>query len=126
MFVEYLRKLCLNIFCNICYSTHLCIIIHFGPKVLFITSPRSSCNRAFLMQEVNSTPTPTHNQKLPSDSVIPYLDVLVIRKEMALATKVYRKPTYTGRYHNFKSNVPPCVKRYLICSLHNRPAICQE
>jgi hypothetical protein len=46
---------------------------------------------------------PSHNNSLrpsiiqftveiDSNSVIPFLDVLVIRKEMTLATKVYRKP----------------------------------
>jgi hypothetical protein len=30
------------------------------------------------------------------DSVIPFLDVLVIRKEMTLAIQVFRKPTPTG------------------------------
>jgi hypothetical protein len=54
------------------------------------------------------------------DSVIPFLDILVIRKEMTLATKVYRKPTHTGRYLNFRSNHLPHVKRGLIQSLHSR------
>jgi hypothetical protein len=62
-----------------------------------------------------------------SDSAIPFLDVLVIRKETTLATKVYRKPTHTGRYLNFNSNHPPHVKRGLIQSLHKRASIiCQE
>jgi hypothetical protein len=34
--------------------------------------------------------------EIEADSVIPYLDVLVIRKEMTLDTKVYRKPIHTG------------------------------
>jgi hypothetical protein len=33
---------------------------------------------------------------IESYSVIPFLDVLFIRKEMTLATKVCRKPTHTG------------------------------
>jgi hypothetical protein len=37
------------------------------------------------------------NMEIDSDSAIPFLDVLVIRKETTLATKVYRKPTHTGR-----------------------------
>jgi hypothetical protein len=65
--------------------------------------------------------------EIESDSVIPFMDVLVIRKGTAWATKVYRKPTHIGRYLNFKSNHPPHVKREIIPRLYNRPStICQE
>jgi hypothetical protein len=37
------------------------------------------------------------------DSVIPFLDVLVIRKQMTLAIKVHRKPNHTGQYLSFNS-----------------------
>jgi hypothetical protein len=61
------------------------------------------------------------------DSAIPFLDVLVFRTGTTVATKVYRKPTHTGRYLNFNSNHPSHVKRDLILSLHSRAsAICQE
>jgi hypothetical protein len=65
--------------------------------------------------------------EIESDSVISFLDVLVIRKATTLATKVYRKLTHTGRYLNFRYNHPPHVKRGLIQSIHNRAStICQE
>jgi hypothetical protein len=61
-----------------------------------------------------------------SDSAIPFLDVLVIRKGLTLATKA-EKPSHTGRYLNFKSNHPLPVKKGLTLSLHNRAfAISQE
>jgi hypothetical protein len=48
-------------------------------------------------------------------------------KGMTLASKVYRKPTHTGQYLNFKSNYPSHVKSGLILSLHNTAStICQE
>jgi hypothetical protein len=50
-------------------------------------------------------------------------DILVIRKVMALATEVYRKPTHTSRYLQFKSNHFPHVKRGIVQSLHNRASI---
>jgi hypothetical protein len=65
--------------------------------------------------------------EIESDSAIPFLDVLVIRKETTLATKFYRKPTHTGWYLNFSSNHPPHIKRDIIQSLHKRASvICQE
>jgi hypothetical protein len=60
------------------------------------------------------------NMEIKSDSTISFLDILVISEETTLITKVYRKPTHTGRYLNFKSNHLPHVKRRLIRSLHNR------
>jgi hypothetical protein len=57
------------------------------------------------------------------DNVISFLDVLVIREGTTLVTQVYKKPTHTGQYLNFKSIHPPHVKRGLIKSLsrHHMP-----
>jgi hypothetical protein len=41
-------------------------------------------------------PTIQFTMEIESDSAIPFLDVLVVRKEMTLAIKVYRQPTHTG------------------------------
>jgi hypothetical protein len=50
-----------------------------------------------------------------------------MKKGTTLATKVYGKPTHTGRYLNFSSNHPPHIKRGFIQSLHKRASvICQE
>jgi hypothetical protein len=65
-------------------------------------------------------PSIQFTMEIDSVSAIAFLDVLVIREEMTLATKVYRKPTHTGQYLSFNSNHPPNVKRGLILSLHNR------
>jgi hypothetical protein len=62
-----------------------------------------------------------------SESAILLLDVLLIKKENTLATKVYRKPTHSDQYLNFKSNHPPHVERGLILGLHNRAStICHK
>jgi hypothetical protein len=48
--------------------------------------------------------------EIESNSVIPFVDILVIRKGATVATKVYRKTTHTGWYPNLKSNHLPHVK----------------
>jgi hypothetical protein len=61
------------------------------------------------------------------DNKIPFLDVLVIRKQSAITTTVYRKPSHTGRYLNFHLNRPPHVRRGAIRSLYRRATIvCEE
>ncbi|XP_063216176.1 uncharacterized protein LOC134527430 [Bacillus rossius redtenbacheri] len=54
---------------------------------------------------------------------IPFLDVLVSRKNNSLETKVYRKPTHTGQYLNFASNHPKTTKTGIIHTLTNRAEI---
>jgi hypothetical protein len=59
--------------------------------------------------------------EIQSDSAIPFLVVLLIRKRTTLATKVYRKLTHTGR------DRLPHVKRGLIQNHRNRAStICQK
>jgi hypothetical protein len=61
------------------------------------------------------------------DGTIPFLDNLVIRKGLALTTKVYRKSTHTGRYLHFDSNHPPHVKRGIVqCLQSTASTTCQE
>jgi hypothetical protein len=65
--------------------------------------------------------------ELESNNVSPFLDVLVVKKDSTLATRVYRKPTHTDRYLKFESNHLPYVKKGLIQSLHKRAiTICQD
>jgi hypothetical protein len=72
-------------------------------------------------------PSIQFTMEIESNSAIPFLAVLVIRKEITLATKVYRKPTHIGQYLNFKSNHPLHVERVLIQNLHSKASTtCQE
>jgi hypothetical protein len=41
---------------------------------------------------------------------LPFLAVLIIKKEGSLTITVHRKPTLTGRYIRYNSNQPTCVK----------------
>jgi hypothetical protein len=63
-------------------------------------------------------PTIQFTMGIESDNVIPFLDVVVIRKETTLTAEVYRKSTHTGWYLSFNSNHQPHVKRGLVQSLH--------
>jgi hypothetical protein len=83
--------------------------------------------QTFLRNLTSLKPAIHFTMEIESDGAIPFLDVLDIRKETTLVTKVYRKPTNTGRYLSFNSNHPPHVKRGLIQSFHKRTStICQE
>jgi hypothetical protein len=64
----------------------------------------------FLSHLNNLRPSIQFSMEIESDSVIAYFDVLVIREETTLATKVYRKPTHTDQYLNCNSKHPPHVK----------------
>jgi hypothetical protein len=80
-------------------------------------------------QDCNNFFTISTALDLPSNSqwrwkliTLPFLDVLVIKTGPNLATKVYRKPTHTGRYLHFKSNHPLHIKRGVARGL----VICQD
>jgi hypothetical protein len=46
----------------------------------------------FLSHHNSLRPSTQFTVEIESDSAIPFLNILVIRKEMTLTTKVYRKP----------------------------------
>jgi hypothetical protein len=48
---------------------------------------------------------------------LPFLDVLVTKKEGSLTTTVYRKPTHTGTYIHHKSNHLMHLKRGVVQGL---------
>jgi hypothetical protein len=53
--------------------------------------------------------------------------IMVMKRGPILATKVYQKPTHTGRYLHFKTNHPHHVIRGVIHSLVSRAkATCQD
>jgi hypothetical protein len=94
----------------------------------FVVWPHGPEQLHNFLSHPNSLRPSTHfNMETESNNAISFLDVLVLRKEPTLVTQVYRKPSHTARYLNFKSNHLPHMKRGLIQSLHNRVStICQE
>jgi hypothetical protein len=63
--------------------------------------------QSFLIHLNSLRPSIQFTMEVESCSAILFLDVLVTKKETKLVTKVYRKPTHTGRYFNLKSNHLP-------------------
>jgi hypothetical protein len=85
----------------------------------FVVWPHGPERLQDFLSHLNSLrPSIQFTMEIESDSAIAFLDVLVNRKGTTLATKVYGKPTHTGRYLNINSNHPPHVKRGLIQSLY--------
>ena len=70
---------------------------------------------------VNSTMEEENNGQLP------FLDVLVERRDSSFLTSVYRKPTFTGLYLNWHSFVPKSRKLSLIrCLSYRALNICSD
>jgi hypothetical protein len=55
-------------------------------------------------------------------SIVYFLDVWLPKIDLTLNTKVYRKPSHTGRHLNFASNDPPHVKSRVVQSHYNGTA----
>ena len=51
---------------------------------------------------------------------MPFLDCLIIREGNNLEVKVYKKPTHTGQYIHYTSNVAPNIKTSVISALTRR------
>jgi hypothetical protein len=51
------------------------------------------------------------------NNILPFLDILVMKRGPKLAMKVYKKPIHTGCYLHSKSNHPHHVKRELVHNL---------
>ena len=51
---------------------------------------------------------------------LPFLKVLVTRKEQGFRSAVYRKPTFTGHHLNFNSYNPYNMKKAMVCCLQHQ------
>ncbi|XP_064615256.1 uncharacterized protein LOC135479362 [Liolophura sinensis] len=60
------------------------------------------------------------NMEQECDKTIPFLDVLISKRNDKLLTSVYRKPTHSGQYVNYPSNQPNRIKRGIISTLTKR------
>ncbi|GLV37407.1 hypothetical protein CBL_10626 [Carabus blaptoides fortunei] len=58
--------------------------------------------------------------KIEEHSKISFLDILVEKKNLNIATSLYRKPTHAGRYLNFESNHAGSTKIGVAKSLLHR------
>ena len=62
--------------------------------------------------------------EIEKDGELPFLDILVKQSNTKLTTLVYRKPTHTYSYLNFKSHHHPRVKAGIVkCLTHRAQAI---
>jgi hypothetical protein len=58
--------------------------------------------------------------EVESTSTLPFLDISISRKNGVFETSVYRKPTFTCLFTNFRSFIPFQYKRSLVSSLIHR------
>ena len=75
-----------------------------------------------LLQHLNGQHPAIHfTMEVEEHGQLPFLDLSVRRREEGLlSTTIYKKPTHTGRYLNFNSNVPTSVKRSVALSVFRR------
>jgi hypothetical protein len=111
IFLEHFEKLALD---SAQYKPSLELQYVDGTFVIWLHGPERL--QDFLNHLNNLRPSIQFTMEIESNSAIPFMDALVIRKGMALATKVYRKPTHTDRYLYSTSNHSPHVKRRIIQS----------
>jgi hypothetical protein len=72
------------------------------------------CLQEFCNHISSLIPTIKFIMEIETDSANAFLDGLVIREGSTMNTKIYSKPTHTGRYLHFHSNRPPHVKRRVV------------
>uniref|UniRef100_A0A1B6D9B7 Reverse transcriptase domain-containing protein n=1 Tax=Clastoptera arizonana TaxID=38151 RepID=A0A1B6D9B7_9HEMI len=65
-------------------------------------------------------PSIQYTMEVENNNTLPFLDVLVIRKNGSLGHTVYRKPTHTDRYLNADSHHHPAQKQAVLSTLANR------
>jgi hypothetical protein len=76
----------------------------------FVIWPHGPDKLQEFFDHINSLrPSISFTMETEADNKIPFLDVLVIKKQSTITTTVYRKPSHTGYYLNFQSNHPPYV-----------------
>ena len=84
------------------------------------------CN-AFLSHLNSVHPFLRFTHEKESNHSLPFLDVLVERRDSEFSTSVYRKPTFTGQYLRWNSFSPHKRKINLICTLvHRAFMICSK
>ena len=65
--------------------------------------------------------------EIENNNSIAFFDVLVSKNNCRLTTTVYKKPTHTDRYLNYRSNHHPFIKSGIIKCLRNRALnLCSE
>ena len=94
----------------------------------FVIWPHSEAELESFHNHINNQHTTIKSTKEEEENdCIPFLDVLVSRKDSQLCTTVYHKPTHTNRYINYNSNHHPRVLRSTLLCLKDRAhKICSD
>ena len=66
-------------------------------------------------------------KEIEKENSLPFLDIKIERKADKFETSIYRKPTFSGVYLNFKSSAPETYKKGLInCLLYRIYNLCSN
>ena len=94
----------------------------------FVIWPHGREKLNAFLQHMNSLhPNISFTMEIEKDHKIAFLDVMIERENNRLKTTVYRKPTHTNLYLNFRSNHHPRIKFGIVqCLKHRAKKICSE
>jgi hypothetical protein len=80
--------------------------------------PHGPARMQQFVHRLNSVrPTVKFTMEVEASDILPFLDVLVMKRGTKLVMKVYWKTTHTGRYLHLNSNHPYDVKRRVVHNL---------
>ena len=108
---------------------------HLQPKLwrryvddTFVIWPHNSSSLQDFLSHINSLHDRIEfTMEMEVNNSIAFLDVLISKNNNRLTTTVYRKPTHTDRYLNYRSNHHPLLKSGIINCLKERAInVCSE
>jgi hypothetical protein len=80
----------------------------------FVIWPHGPVRLQEFLDHLNNLRPIQFTMEIECNNTLPFLDVLITRRESSLIATIYKKPTHTGLYLHFQSNHPLHVKQGIV------------